>query len=371
MNNKKDYYEVLGVQKNASASEIKKAYRKLAKKYHPDISSETNASEKFKEVNEAYQVLSDTQKKQNYDQFGHKGANFGFESNSSGFNFGNFDFSDFFGDFVNSNNKNQGNNNLDLLYTMNLSFFESMEGLEKKLTFNIQNICVDCDGSGAYSSENIQKCYECNGSGYSENNKNDIFKMFFNSKRICKNCDGSGQIINKKCKNCNGKKIIKEKEEIKIEVPKGINTGQRILIKGKGNIDPVSKKQGNLYVEFNVEIHPVFERIDNNDLLSTIPISYLDALLGNDITLPTIDGEKIVKISSCTKDNEIIRLKNFGAFNPNNQRKRGNHYFKLKITFPKKLNKYEKKALENLLEVSNDNINNDFIKELKRKKYIK
>lgn len=345
MSTKKDYYEILGISKNASADEIKRAFRKLAKKYHPDVSAEPESEQKFKEINEAYQVLSDSQKRAQYDQFGHQGMNFG-NQDFNGFGDFNFSdifqgFSDIFGNSSKSRNRYQKKHNIDQYFTINLNFFEAMHGITKSFIIKEENICSSCHGSGAKTSRDLKACFACDGSGTQIIRKSTIFGVI-QQETICNRCQGEGQEIQRKCSECLGKKITEKEVNLEVKVPKGVDNNSRIKYEEKGKIDPLNKKKGDLYIEFKIKNNPIFKR-EENDLFTDIPVSYLDALLGKEIEVPTIDGLKTIELETGTNHNKIIRLKNYGAYSPYSRfNRRGHQYYRIQIQYPNKLNKEEK-----------------------------
>lgn len=364
---KRDYYEVLGIGRGASNDEIKKAYRRLAKQYHPDVSTDPEATSKFKEINEAYQVLSDSEKRSRYDQFGHTAQNM-----NSGFDFGGeaFDFSSFFGGFSDffGQKSQHSQEKQHLYYVINLTFAEAMHGTTKKFDLEIEHLCSQCQGSGANTPQDVQTCNQCSGQGYTRNH-NSLFGALFNQQRICSQCKGTGSKITRRCSDCRGKQVYKERETISLEIPKGVNTGQHMRVAKKGKIDLQTRKQGDISFEFKIAKSPIFKR-EENDLFTDVPISYLDVLLRKDIVVPTIDGEKIVEIKEDVHNDQIMRLRGFGAHDPNNSKKRGDQYIRLKIMFPKKITGKERELLTKILIDNKYNPNDDFIINLKKKNII-
>ncbi len=372
MNKKRDYYEVLGVSKTASLQEIKTAYRRLAKKYHPDVSSEANAQEKFKEVSQAYQILSDPEKRQKYDQFGHAGVDNDGAGNFHTF-FKDFNFEDIFSGFSSffdnqHQTKHRKSKNSQAFLTLNLTFKEAMHGVQKTWKRNFEQACQTCNATGAQTKNDIIKCSQCHGKGYEINRSNSFFGMF-QQQVICSKCRGQKVLIKNKCHTCRGKKFTLVAEELTIDVPKGVSSGQQMRYPNKGSFDEISGKNHDLYIEFNVSDSPLYRR-EENDLFVKVPVSYLDSLLGNKISIPTIDGEKTVKLEVGISTGRILRLRNYGAYNPNNQNQRGDLYVEIIVNFPKKIPRSQKSLIEKMVENNDFEPNNEFILELKRKKLL-
>ena len=367
MSNKRDYYDILGVSKTAPLDEIKKAYRRLAKKYHPDISSEANAQERFKEINEAYQVLSDKQKRHQYDQFGHAGVNMGQNADFSDF-FKGFDFENVFEGFSSFFGNQRQRPKTRQFYTLDLTFSEAMQGIKKSISFEFEQVCAACNGTGADSPADLVTCGECNGKGFKIARSQSFLGMFQQRVR-CPSCRGQKTLIRKKCANCRGQKFIVRPETLELNIPRGVNTGQQMRFPGKGRFNFQTNANDDLYIEFNVGSSPLFKREDQ-DLYVEVPVSYLDSLLGNKIVLPTIDGEKVVRLEPGVRTGRILRLRNYGAYDPTNQRKRGDQYVKIIVYFPNKLSKQTRTFLQQLANQTDFQPNQDFIKELKKKNLL-
>ena len=368
MADKKDYYDVLGVSKNATQAEIKSSFRKLAKKYHPDVSKEANAEEKFKEIEEAYSVLSDEQKRKQYDQFGHAAFNggsggFNGQSGFSGFDFDGFDYEDIFdnifGAFGGSSRKNskrrtRGN---DTLMRMNLSFEDAVYGCSKDINITVVEDCTNCSGKGGFGEKS---CPKCHGSGTITQEQRSLFGNFI-SKTTCPECHGSGQIYDRTCTECRGTGKQKVNKELTIKVPAGVDTGTRLKLSGKGESGSNGGENGDLYIEFNVKEHKYFKR-DNNDIYIEAPITLIEAALGCKKTIPTLYGNVVLTIPASSETGDKHRIKGKGI---NNEalRQKGDMYIVIKVVAPKKLSKEQKKLFEQLEKISYEN---DEIKEFNK-----
>ena len=326
MADKRDYYEVLGVAKNASDDEIKKAYRKLAKKYPPDVNKEPGAEEKFKEVNEAYEVLSDATKRANYDQFGFAGVDGsagGFGGFSQGFSSGGFDdlndiFSSFFGGSMGgfgssgrgraSNAPRKGD---DKLMRMNISFMDACFGKKETISLAVDEQCPDCKGSGAASASDIETCSTCRGTGTVIQQQRTAFGVF-QTQGACPDCQGTGKKIRKVCPRCKGKGYERKTNEVEVNIPAGISSGQQLRVAGKGERGYNGGPNGDLYIEIYVEPHERFER-DGKNIYLDIPVSAVDATLGCSIDVPTIHGDVTMKIPAGTQNGKQFRLKGKGV----------------------------------------------------------
>ena len=328
MADKRDYYEVLGVSRSASEDEIKKAYRKLAKKYHPDVNKEPGAEEKFKEVNEAYEVLSDSQKRANYDQFGFAGVDGsagGFGGFSQGFSSGGFDdlndiFSSFFGGgmggmggFTSSRgrNANAPRKGEDKLMRLNISFMDACFGKTETIHLAVDEQCPDCKGSGAASPSDIETCSTCRGSGTVIQQQRTAFGVF-QTQGQCPDCRGTGKKIRKVCPRCKGKGYERKNTDVEVNIPAGISSGQQLRVQGKGERGYNGGPNGDLYLEIYVQPHEKFEREGKNIYLE-IPISAVDATLGCSIDVPTIHGDVTMKIPAGTQNGKQFRLKGKGV----------------------------------------------------------
>ncbi len=347
----KDYYNILGVSKNASQDEIKKAYKKLAKKYHPDVSSEPNAESKFKEIQEAYSVLSDETKRRNYDQFGEAGEKF---SGFGGFNFGGFshsefDFEDLFegmgfgglGDLFGTRKKRSPKKGQDLVLKLSISFMEACFGTEKEIEITRIEKCDACNGVGGTG---LKTCPVCHGRGV-ETRTRRTFLGIMQTTNTCNNCGGTGTIIQNPCNKCNGTGLIKKKRKIKIKIPRGINTGNHLRLKNQGNYDKGGT--GDLYIVILVEPHDMFKR-DGLDIFVELPISFSEAALGAEIEVPTIRGKARLRIPSGTQTGTIFKMKKQGV--KIDSGKIGDEFVKVFLKTPNRLSKRQKQLFEELRE---------------------
>ena len=352
---KRDYYEVLGVSKTASDSEIKSAFRKLAKKYHPDVSKEDNAAELFKEAQEAYAVLSDPDKRKKYDQFGHnafQNASGGF-SGFEGFDFGDMGdiFDDILGGFGFSNSRRSANGprkGNDVLYHMTLDFDEAVHGCEKDLDLDVVDICPNCHGEGGFNSKT---CPECRGSGTITSEQRTMLGSFL-TKTTCPECHGTGNVFEKKCSDCNGKGRIRKEKTITVTVPAGIDNGNRLRISGKGEAGTNGGRNGDLYIEFSVREHEFYKR-NEDDIYIDLPITITEAVLGCTKEVPTIYGNVELSVPSGTQPLDKLRLRGKGVENVSTKRK-GDMYVVVKVVIPEKITMEQKKLFESLADTELD-----------------
>lgn len=358
--NKRDYYEVLGVSKTATDAEIKSAFRKLAKKYHPDVSKEENAAEKFKEAQEAYAVLSDPEKRKKYDQFGHSafqnnGGGAGGFQGFDGFDFGDMGdiFDDILGGFGFSSNSRRSANGPrkgnDVLYRMTISFDEAVHGCEKDIDLDTVDNCPNCHGEGGFNSKT---CPECRGSGTITSEQRTMFGSFL-SKTTCPECHGTGNIFEKKCPDCNGKGKIRKNKTITVTVPAGIDSGNRLRLTGKGEAGENGGRNGDLYLEFTVKDHDFYKR-NEDDIYIDLPLTITEAVLGCTKEVPTIYGNVELTIPSGTQSLDKLRLRGKGIENVNTKRK-GDMYAVVKVIMPEKLTKEQKGLFESLANTELDN----------------
>ena len=359
---KRDYYDVLGVNKNASSQELKSAYRKLAVKYHPDKNpGDKKAEEKFKEASEAYGVLSDKSKKENYDNFGHaafeNGGGRGGFGGFGGFNTSDFSdiFEDFFGDFGGVNRrgsrKNSNNRGSDLRYDLTISLEEAYTGKKQNIQFSTSERCNTCKGNGSKPGFSPERCTYCSGSGRVRSNQG-----FFTVQQTCPQCTGSGEEITNPCNDCNGQGNKQISKKLSVTIPKGVDDGTRIRLAGKGEAGNRGGANGDLYLFVNVNNHDIFQRSDVN-LYFEYPIAITDAALGTVIEIPTIDGKKAkIKIPEGTQNGKQFRLKGKGM--PLMQRNEfGDLYVQVKTEVPISLNKDQKDLLEKFREIENEKSN--------------
>jgi len=354
--NKKDYYEVLGVSKDATEAEIKSAFRRLAKKYHPDVSKEPDAEEKFKEAQEAYAVLSDREKRKQYDQFGHAA----FDNNGTGgFDFSGFDFSDIireafggsfgggfsnfgFDDFSSFGRGSRTTKGRDQIVEIDVSFEEAAFGAEKIISLTLNDTCDECHGKGGFD---IKTCDKCHGSGTVTKQQQTILGSFM-TKSTCDKCGGSGETYTKECSKCHGKGRYVATKEIEVKVPAGIDTGNQLRIKGKGEAGTNGGPNGDIYLEFNVKDHPIFERV-GNDIYLELPVTISEAALGCKKKVPTLYGNITLTIPPASQSGDKHRLRGKGIENVNSFGK-GDMYIVLNVKIPKKLSRGQKKLFEEL-----------------------
>ncbi len=349
----KDYYEVLGVDRNASQEEIKKAYRELAKKYHPDLNpnNRREAEEKFKEITEAYEVLSDPQKRAQYDRFGKVG-------NIPPTDFGEEDFGrieDLFGDFgdifdtffgrtkTTTKASVRPQNGEDLVYELSISFEDAAFGAEKVVEITHKEVCPDCHGTGAKNGTAFKTCPRCNGTGMVVEEKRTFFGYFRNT-TVCPLCGGAGKIIEEPCHTCRGTGILNRKKKIKVRIPAGIEDGMRLRVPGEGNAGRNGGRNGDLYIIIHVKEHPYFQR-RGNDIYLRKGINFVQAILGAEIPVETLYGTVKLKIPPGTQNGETFRLRNKGIKNDRTGRV-GDQYVKLDIQIPKRVTPAERELLE-------------------------
>ena len=351
MADKKDYYEVLGVSKGASDDELKRAYRQLAKKYHPDMNpGDKEAEIKFKEVNEAYEVLSDSEKRQKYDRYGHAafdpsmggGAGFGgFEGFGGGFNFG-----DIFGDIFGGGGRTRSNviDGDDIEARVTITFEEAIFGCKKDISFARIEGCSECGSTGAEKGTKPEKCTTCNGTG-SVTVQQNIGFGYINSQRACQNCRGTGKIIKNPCKNCNGKGFIRVNKKMEVSIPAGIDTAQRIILRGQGSAGRNGGANGDLFINVRVLPNDIFER-DGSNLYCDVPVSFAEATLGAEIDIPVVGGKtEKFRIPEGTQSGTKFTVKGKGAPDVNTKRK-GDLIITVNVETPKNLSKEQKDLLK-------------------------
>lgn len=361
---KRDYYEVLGVEKNADDAAIKKAYRALAKKYHPDMNpGDQEAEKKFKEASEAYAVLSDPEKRKQYDQFGHAAFEGG-AGGAGGFDFSGMDFGDIFGDifgdFFGGGTSRRGPDNgprrgANLRARVRITFEEAVFGCEKQIEITLKDDCTTCGGSGAKPGTSKDTCPKCGGKGKVMYTQQSLFGMVQNV-QTCPECGGTGQIIKEKCKDCHGTGYIAKRKKISVMIPAGIDNGQSVRIRDKGEPGINGGPRGDLLVEVMISGHPIFQRQDTN-LYSTAPISFAQAALGGEVRISTIDGDVLYDVKPGTQTDTRIRLKGKGVPSLRNKNVRGDHYVTLVVQVPTGLSSEAKEALRKFDEVSGNSLN--------------
>ncbi len=351
---KRDYYEVLGVSRNASDDEIKKAYRKLAKQYHPDMNpGDKSVEAKFKEASEAYAILSDADKKRQYDQFGHAAFEQG-GAGAGGFDFNNMGdmgdiFGDIFGDLFGGGRRSQRANNgpmkgANLRTGIRITFEEAVFGCEKELELTLKDECNTCHGSGAKAGSTPETCSKCGGRGQVTFTQQSLFGMVRNV-QTCPDCRGTGKIIKEKCPDCYGSGYISSKKKIQVSVPAGIDDGQSIRIRGKGEPGTNGGERGDLLVEVSVSRHPIFQRQDY-DIYSTAPMSFAQAALGGDVRISTVDGDVLYEVKPGTQTDTKVRLRGKGVPTLRNKAVRGDHYVTLVVQVPTKLTNEQKELIK-------------------------
>ena len=367
MADKRDYYEVLGVDKNADDAAIKKAYRVLAKKYHPDMNpGDESAAEKFKEASEAYAVLSDADKRRKYDQFGHAAFDGGAGGGGGfgGFDFGGADFGDIFGDIFGdlfgggrSRGGRGGNGPMkgaNLRTSVRLTFEEAVKGCKKEIELTVKDPCPTCNGSGAKPGTNPETCTKCGGKGQVIFTQQSFFGQVRNV-QTCPDCGGKGKVIKDKCSDCRGTGYVSMKKRFEVEFPAGVDNGQCKRMTGLGEPGQNGGPRGDVLVEAVVSNHPTFQRQDM-DIFSTVPMSYAIAALGGDIVVDTIDGPVIYEVKAGTPTDTRVRLRGKGVPSLRNKDIRGDHYVTLVVQVPTKLNSEAKELIRKFDEVTSDSL---------------
>ncbi len=384
MADKRDYYEVLGVSKSATDEELKKAFRSMAKKYHPDLHPDDKEAEaRFREVNEAYEVLSDKDKRQRYDQFGFAGvdpnygagqgggAGYGYGGAYSGGGFGDFGdifesfFGGGFGGGAGRSNVNAPRRGQDIRVNVNLSFMEACNGVKKNVRFSHFEKCSDCNGSGAKAGTSAKTCPDCNGSGTVRVNQRTPLGVFQTTK-TCDRCGGKGKVIENPCPSCSGQGRVKKTLTKEIEIPAGIDDGQTLKVSGAGDSGFNGGSNGDLNVRVSVAEDDIFER-EGYDVYTEIPISYMQATLGDEITVPTIDGKVKYKVPEGTQTGTVFRLRGKGIKRLY-RTDRGDHYVTVKVEIPKNLTKKQAellRAFDESLEPKNTSASKSFFEKMK------
>lgn len=369
---KRDYYEVLGIDKSANQDEIKKAYRKLAMKYHPDRNPDNKeAEEKFKEINEAYEVLSDDEKKSKYDQFGHAGV----DPNMSGGFGGGFSgaggFEDIFGDifgsmfgggggFSSQSRQNAPQKGRDLRINITLSFNDAVFGCKKEIKIKRNETCPDCNGTGAKNPSDVKTCSKCGGSGQVRVTQQSMFGTV-QTVKTCDACGGSGKTITNPCPTCHGNGIVRKQRVLSINIPAGVDNGSVLPLRGEGEPGKNGGPKGDVYIYISVKSHAIFER-DGNDIYCKVPITFTQAALGASVEMPTIDGKVKLKIPEGTQTGQVLKMKGKGIQNRNGFG-RGNQYVEVVVETPTILNSKQKsklKELDSLLKNANNTKTKEF-----------
>ena len=359
---KRDYYEVLGIDKNADDAAIKKAYRVLAKKYHPDMNpGDAEAEKKFKEASEAYAILSDPEKRRQYDQFGH--AAFDGAGGAGGFDFGSFDFSDIFGDLfgdlfgggMRGGRSNRPMKGANIRTSVRITFEEAVFGVERELDLTLKDECMACHGTGAKPGTSPETCPKCGGKGQVVFTQQNYFGGMIRNVQTCPDCRGTGKIIKDKCPDCRGTGYIASKQKNKVMIPAGIDNGQCVRIRDKGEPGTNGGPRGDLLIEVIVGRHPIFQRQDEN-IYSTVPMSFAIAALGGEVVIDTVDGKVIYDVKAGTQTDTKVRLKGKGVPSTRNSNIRGDHYVTLVVQVPDKLSHDAKELLKKFDEQTGDTL---------------
>ena len=366
MADKRDYYEVLGVDKSADDATLKKAYRQLAKKYHPDVNpGDKEAEAKFKEATEAYSVLSDPDKRRQYDQFGHAAFENGGGGGAGGF--GGFDFNgadmgdifgDIFGDLFGGGGRRRANNGpmkgANLRARVNITFEEAVFGCDKELEIVLKDECTTCHGTGAKPGTQPTTCPKCNGEGQIVYTQQSMFGMVRNV-QTCPECNGTGKIIKEKCTDCHGSGFVPMKKRFAVTIPAGIDNGQCKRLAGQGEPGINGGPRGDVLVEVIVGQHPIFQRQDTN-IYSTVPVSFAVAALGGEVVIDTVDGKVIYDVKAGTQTDTRVRLKGKGVPSLRNKDLRGDHYVTLVVQTPEHLSAEAKELLRKFDEATEDSL---------------
>lgn len=381
---KKDFYETLGVSKSASESEIKKGYRKMAMQFHPDKFSQGTenekkvAEDKFKEVNEAYQILSDTGKKEQYDRFGHAafeqgGAGGGYGGGFGGYDFGGFgggeDLGDIFGSFFGGGRGGRRRGpepGEDLSYQVEITLEEAAHGVEKTIKYSRDGKCGTCNGTGAKTGTKMSKCSKCGGKGRILRTQRTMLGNF-QSEEVCDSCHGTGEIPEQKCGTCHGKRIVREAIEKTVKIPAGIDNGQKLKLSDMGEVSKAGGENGDLYIFIKIKHHDFFER-EGSEIYCGVPVSYYTATIGGDVEVPTLYGKKTIKIPAGTQNGKRFSMKDDGIVSLRTGRK-GNQIVEIHIEIPTNLSKNQKellKAFDESLKDDNYKTKKSFVEKLKK-----
>jgi molecular chaperone DnaJ len=353
---KRDYYEILGVTHSANEDEIKKAFRRLARQYHPDVNKDKSAEERFKEINEAYEVLGDAQKRQAYDRFGHAGVGAGAGAGSPFEGFGGFgNFSDIFEQIfatatgaAGGTRRGTPQRGADLRYELTISFEEAVRGCQKEIEIPRWESCSNCRGSGAQPGTNTARCSACQGTGEIRRVQQSIFGQFVNV-MVCDRCRGEGRVITTPCDRCGGQGRVRNIRRVTVNIPAGVDDGITVRVTGEGEAPARGGTPGNLFVALSVKPHDYFKR-QGTDLLFDLPITYSDAALGAEVEVPTLDGKETLKIPSGTQSGRTFRLKNKGV-NVIHSNQRGDELVTVKVVTPQSLTSEQKELLRKFAEI--------------------
>ncbi len=356
---KRDYYEVLGVARGVSEEELKRAFRKLARQYHPDVNKSPEAESRFKEIGEAYDVLSDPEKRRIYDQFGHAGLNSQGYGGFQGFEgFGSFadifeQFDSFFGGAARAGRRRGPHRGADLRYDLEISFEEAAFGTEKTLDIPRQETCETCHGSGAAPNTQPQTCPQCNGTGEVRRVQQSVFGQFVNV-TACSRCQGEGKIITTPCPECRGQGRVRKMRKLTVKIPAGVDNGQQIRLSGEGESGPKGGPPGNLYVVLEVRPHRIFKR-EGSDVFYELPISFAQAALGDEIEVPTIDGSEMLVVPGGTQTGKTFRLREKGIPHLRGMG-RGDQYVTVRVSTPTQLSSRERQLFEELAKLEEHQI---------------
>ncbi|AXH98964.1 molecular chaperone DnaJ [Sporosarcina sp. PTS2304] len=366
---KRDYYDVLGVSKSATKEEIRKAYRKLSKQYHPDLNKAEDAEVKFKEVTEAFEVLSDENKRAEYDQYGHAGPSQGFGGfgggGGEGFGFEDI-FSTFFGGSGRRRDPNAPQKGNDLQYTMTVDFMDAIFGKETEIEIPREEECTTCDGTGAKKGTSVKTCTTCNGAGEVSVTQNTPFGQVVN-RRTCSTCQGTGKIIPEKCPTCHGKGRVTKNKVIKVSIPAGVDQGQRLRVGGQGEAGINGGPPGDLYIVFNVRPHNRFIR-EEDDIILELTLTFPQAALGDELEVPTVHGKVKLKIPAGTQNGTNFRLRGKGVPNVHGHGV-GDQHVIVRVATPKKMTEKQKELLREFASIegeSPDEYSSSFFDKIKR-----
>src|SRR5579871_6679617 len=353
---KRDYYEILGVARTASEEEIKKSFRRLARQYHPDVNKEKGAEERFKEINEAYEVLGDAQKRQAYDRFGHAGVSGAGAAGGNPFEgFGGFSFGDIFEQiFANAAGATAGTRRgapqrgADLRYELTISFEEAVRGCQKEIEIPRWDTCPTCHGNGAQPGTNTTRCTACQGTGEIRRVQQSIFGQFVNV-MVCDRCRGEGKVITTPCTTCRGQGRVRNNRRVVVNIPAGVDDGINVRVTGEGEISARGGTPGNLYVSLTVKPHPIFKR-QGNDIIYELPLSFTQAALGAEVPVDTLEGKQTIKIPPGTQSGSSFRLKGMGVPVVHSTA-RGDQHVIVKLVTPRNLTKRQTELLKEFAEI--------------------